>query len=71
MISLGEILSDIPFLTMKMFIYGTEKYIVLVLGRLWTYLNGIVVIMYRILSFEQNMSQIRFVMAFAMGYLRG
>ena len=49
-ISIGEIFSDIPFLTGEAFIHRTEKYRMLVMRRLWSYLKGIVVTMHMLLS---------------------
>ena len=48
-IYLGESLSDIPFLTGKVFIHSTERKLNLVMSNLWRYLNGIVVMMHWVL----------------------
>ena len=50
MIGLGESVSNIPFLTGKLFIHRTEKYTMLVMSTLWRSFNGIVVTMHRFLS---------------------
>ena len=46
MFFLDESLSDITFLTGKVFIHMTEKYMIMVMSNLWRYLNGIVVMMH-------------------------
>ena len=55
MASLGEMLSDIPFLTGKPFSYSNQKYNMLVMKNLWSYLNVIVVKMHGLLSLTLRM----------------
>ena len=50
MISLGESLTNIPFLRGEAFSHRTEKYMILVTSNFWRYLNGIVVTMNQVLS---------------------